>query len=91
MGGIKRTIIAKRHAIADNCFDGRGYSDFPVKGMLIKYQWLGLTWYRIKTYTPRVAGDYDGCYASRYKLRSYASAVRQELKQILYEYKYGCT
>lgn len=85
----KRTIIIRRYAEAKACYDGRGYTDFRVDGMVIKYQWLGVTWYRIKVYRPRVRGIDDGCFSSRAKLKSYASAIRQELKRLLYEYKYG--
>lgn len=95
MGGIihhishKRTIILQRYAIAKSCYDGRGYTDFTVNGLLVKHQWLGMTWYRIKVYRPRVRGVEDGCFESRAKLKSYTSAIRQELKRLLYEHKYG--
>lgn len=85
---LKRTIIYHRYATAKSCFDGRGYTDFTVNGYLVKFEWLGMTWYRIKIYKPRVAGIEDGCIYSRNKLRSYASAIREELKRLLYQYKY---
>lgn len=85
---LNRTVLYHRYATAKDCFDGGGYADFEVHGYLIKYQWFGMTWYRIKVYKPRVSGIWDGCYRSRDKLKSYASAVRQELKRLLYEYKY---
>ena len=91
MGGIKRTIIYHRWAEAKNCYDGRGYTDFTVNGYLVKFEWLGMRWYRIKIYKPRVAGIEDGCFSSRAKLKSYASAVRKELKRLLYQHKYGST
>ena len=88
---IKRTIIYHRYATAKSCFDGRGYTDFDVHGYLIRYEWLSMTWYRIKIYKPRIRGCMDGCYSSRAKLSSYASAIRQELKRLLFKYKYGNT
>ena len=88
---IKRTIIYHRYATAKSCFDGRGYTDFDVHGYLIRYEWLSMTWYRIKIYKPRIRGCMDGCYSSRAKLHSYASAIRQELKRLLFKYKYGNT
>ena len=88
---IKRTIIYHRYATAKSCFDGRGYTDFDVHGYLIKYEWLSMTWYRIKIYKPRIRGCMDGCYSSRAKLSSYASAIRQELKRLLFKYKHGNT
>lgn len=89
MGGMKRTILYHRYAVAKDCFDGRGYTNFEVHGYCIKYQWLGMTWYRIKIYRPRVRGVIDGCVYSNAKLGSYAGYVRQELKRLLYTYKYG--
>ena len=86
---LNRTIIYHRYAVAKSCFDGRDYTDFEVHGYLIKYQWFGMTWYRIKVYKPHISGIYDGCCTSRDKLRSYANAIRQELKRLLYIYKYG--
>ena len=86
---LNRTTLYHRFAVARNCFDGAGYTDFEVHGYLIKYQWLGITWYRIKIYRPRVRGDWGGCYSSRWRLKSYANVIRQELKRLLYEYKYG--
>lgn len=85
---LNRTTIYHRYAVAKACFVGSGYADLEVHGYLIKYQWLGMTWYRIKVYKPHVSGIWDGCYRSRDQLKSYASAVRQELKRLLYEYKY---
>ena len=82
-------IIEKYSRTAYDCFDGRGYSDFVVTGLLMKYKWLGLTWYRIKIFKPHVSGMYDGCFATRAKLKSYAHAVRTILKQKLIEHKYG--
>lgn len=87
---MKKEIIAKHKLIARDCFDGRGYSDFTVSGLLIKYKWLGLTWYRIKIFKPHVSGMYDGCFMTRAKLKSYAGAVRTILKQKLIEYRYEC-
>ena len=88
---LNRTIVYHRYATAKACYDGRGYTDFDIHGYLIKYQWLGMTWYRIKIYRPRVRGMEDGCFYSRSKLKTYASAIRQELKRLLYTYKYGDT
>lgn len=75
--------------MAKDCFDGNGYSNFRVEGWLFKYEWLGLTWYHIKTYMPHVPGTWDGCYSTRYKLRTYRNVVRQELKRAAYELKYS--
>ena len=88
---LKRTIIYHRYATAKSCFDGRGYTDIDVHGYLVKYEWFGMTWYRIKIYKPHISGCMDGCYSSRAKLRSYASAIRQELKRLLFKYKHGNT
>lgn len=86
--GIKREVISHCSAIAYDCFDGRGYSDFTVSGKLVKYTLWGFTWYRIKIFKPKVSGMYDGCFMTRAKLKAYANAIRTSLKEKLFEYRY---
>ena len=86
---MKKEIIAKQSLIARPCFVGRGYSNFTVTGMLIKYRLFGLTWYRIKIFKPHVSGVYDGCFTTRAKLKLYADDIKTHLKQKLFEHKMG--
>ena len=81
---MKKEIIAKQSLIARPCFVGRGYSNFTVTGMLIKYRLFGLTWYRIKIFKPHVS-----CFTTRAKLKLYADDIKTHLKQKLFEHKMG--
>ncbi len=84
----KRPIYIK-HDVVKNGMVGLNHYDLPVHATLFKYEWLWFSWYRIRTFVPRLNPFYDGEYATRTACRMQASYCKLDCQITLRKLKNG--
>lgn len=79
----KRTFLEQDRDTVHHCYVGFEFYNLTVFVNLYRWDWLGMHWYTIKKYRPRVGGQLDGHYATRERLKMHVSVCKLRLKELI--------